>query len=501
MRLGIADLGSNTARLVVFTYEPGRWFQITDGIREPIRLGEGLWKTGRLSQATIDRAIAALDLFFDYARAAQLDRLEILGTSAIREAANSELLLERVEQLGFRIDIISGEEEAALAVGAVANGFDFENAWVMDLGGGSSQISKMTNRRYEHGVAYPLGTVRLAETFLASDPPSPSEVAALEAHVASELAELVKSLDGSLPLIAIGGTVRNLARIAQKSSGYPLPMLHAYRLERETLEEITDRLLGLPLEARRKVPGVNPDRADIIVAGALVFRWLARRGNLDHIQISGHGVREGAFYRHFLPTPHLLDDVRAFSIANRANRYALPAEHTDHVRFLAGRLFEKLAPLHRLPEVDRELLDAAATLHDIGTTLDYYRHHKHGAYLVNISPLNGFDHREMALIGSMVRFHRRGIPKFGEFEVLMREDDLSRLLQLATCLRLAESFERARTARITDVEVEIGDREVRLSVRASETPTIELWGAEKHADLFEQAFERKLQLAVSVTGT
>ncbi len=499
MRLGIADLGSNTARLVVFTYEPGRWFQITDGIREPIRLGEGLWKQGGLSRASIDRASAALELFFDYARAAELDDLSILGTSAIREASNGEELMLRVERLGYRLDVISGEEEAALGVAAVANGFDFDDAWVMDLGGGSSQLSRMVDRRYESGAAYPLGTVRLTETFLASDPPTSAEIDSLEEHVARELGGVVEAFDDSVPLVAIGGSIRNLTRIVQKASGYPLPLLHGYRLSREALEEVTDRLLAVSLATRRQLPGINPDRADIIVAGALEFRWLVRRSGLDHIVISGHGVREGAFYRHFLPEPHLLDNVRRFSVENRANRYALPAEHVDHVKFLAGRIFDELAPLHGLTAVDRELLDAAATLHDIGTTLDYYRHHKHGAYLVNISPLNGFDHRELALISALVRFHRRGNPRFGEFEVLMAPDDSLRLLQLTTCLRLAESLERARSARVIDFQVEADSDRVWLSVEAREQPTLELWEAEKHSELFEQAFGRELVLSSVVS--
>lgn len=498
MRLGIADLGSNTARLVVFTYEPGRWFQITDGIREPIRLGTGLWSSGRLSGAAIDRATAALELFADYAQAVSLDRLEILGTSAIREAANSDQLLRRVEPRGHRLDAISGEEEAALSVRAVANGFDFESAWVMDLGGGSSQISQMKDRRYEFGTAFPLGAVRLTEAFLGSDPPAPPEVKALEDHLERELRTVADMLDGSLPLVAIGGTVRNLARIAQKSQGYPLPLLHGYRLTREALEDATSRLLSSTLSERSQMAGIKPDRADIIVAGAVVFRWLVRRSGLDHIEISGHGVREGAFYRHFLPSPHLLDDVRKFSIANRVNRYGLPEAHTDHVRFLAGRLFEELAPLHKLSNEDRQLIDAAASLHDIGTTLDYYRHHKHGAYLINISPLNGFSHREQAMISSLVRFHRRGTPKFGEFEVLMRPGDTRRLLQLATCLRLAESLERARTTRVADFEVGIDSTQVSISVQSREAPTLELWESEKHAALFEQAFDRGLQLSWNV---
>lgn len=495
MRVGIADLGSNTARLVVFTYEPGSWFQITDGIREPIRLGQGLWKRGELSEAAIDRASAAIELFSDYAQAAPLDEIEFLGTSAIREAGNGERILRQAAELGHEVRIVTGEEEAALSVLAVANGFAFDDAWVMDLGGGSSQISRMTSRRYESGRAYPLGTVRLTESFLASDPPTRDEVAALESRVAGELEEVASTIDGSLPLVAIGGTVRNLARMHQKQNGYPLAMLHGYRLTREALDEVTERLLATPLAERRKISGINPDRADIVVAGALVYRWLVRRTGLDEIHISGHGVREGAFYRRFVPGPHLIENVRDFSIVNRANRYSVPPEHVEQVRFLALRLFDELEPLHDLTDFDRELLDAAATLHDIGTSLDYYRHHKHGAYLVNISPLNGFDHRELALISSLVRFHRRGSPKFGEFSVLMEPADEKRLWQLVTCLRMAESLERARSARVADLKLEIDVDRVLLSVEASESPTLELWEAQKHAELFAQAFGRRLELA------
>ena len=500
-RLGIADLGSNTARLIVFSYDPGRWFRIIDGIREPIRLGEGLAESPRLTAGAIDRAVAAIELFADYARITELDRLELLGTSAIRDATNRDELLERIAPLGHRIRVLSGEEEAALGVAAVANGFRFDDAWVIDLGGGSAQVSRMRDRRYDFGTAHPLGTLRLSEAFLKSDPPKMSEIRALEARVEEELGELADGLDGTLPLVGIGGTVRNLARISQKASGYPLPVLHGYRFTREALENVTTRLLAVNLKKRRRIPGLNPDRADILPAGALVYRWLMRRSGLPHLVVSGHGVREGAFYSRFLPAPHVLDDVRGFSIQNRAERHPLPAGHAEHVRFLAHRLFDELAPLHHLSTIDRELLEAAATLHDIGTTLDYYRHHKHGSYLLTMSALNGFNHRELALIALLVRYHRRGNPSLGDYARLAEPGDRRRVLQLSTFLRLAESLERARAGRIPDLKVEVKKKKVRITLLASEAPTIELWETRKHASLFQRAFDRKLELEAEVNGT
>jgi exopolyphosphatase/guanosine-5'-triphosphate,3'-diphosphate pyrophosphatase len=496
--LGVADLGSNTARLVVFAYEPGRWFRITDGVREAVRLGAGLAASGRLTRGALTRALAAVELFSDYAGATGLDRLELLGTSALRDAENRDDFVAAVARLGHEVRVLSGEEEAALGVLAVANGFAFEDAWVMDLGGGSAQLSLMRRRRYREGTDHPLGAVRLTEAFLRSDPPRAAEVRALEKAVGEELGGFVRRLDGSLPLVAMGGTIRNLARIAQKQQGYPLDLLHGYQLTRPALEEATAELLAHRLPARAEVPGLNADRADIIVAGALVFRWVLRRSRVESIVVSGHGVREGAFFRSFLEPPHLLPDVRGFSVRNRARLFPAPAAHVLHVRELAGRLFDELARLHRLGSVERELLDAAAVLHDSGAVLDYFRHDVHGAYLMTAAPLDGFSHRELALLALLVRYHRRGRPRLGAFKPLCRSGDRRRLLQLAVCLRLAESLERSRAGRVRGLAIAVRGGRVVVGLEAEEEPTIELWEASKHAAVFREAFGRRLVLEARV---
>lgn len=488
-RVGIADLGSNTARLVVFELEPGEWFRMVDAVREPVRLGEGLARQGRLTPAAVARALAAVELFEDYGRAVGLDELEILATSAVRDAANSDEVLGPIRRQGYSVRVLAGEEEAELGVRAVANSFRQSDAWVIDLGGGSAQVSRMRDRAYAGGKAYPLGAVLLTEKLLASDPPTAAEVAALEALVLDQLSAVCAEIRGSdLPLVAMGGTVRNLAKIDQRMRGYPLPILHGYRLEREALERVTATLFDLPLGERRWVAGLRPDRADIIVAGALVYRALLRAADRRELIVSGHGVREGALYRHFLPPPHCLDDVRWFSVRNLGRQHAQPAFHLEQVGRLAVKVFDGLRPIHDLGPADRDLLAAAAELHDVGASLDYYRHEKHGEYILTSAALPGFDHRERALLALMVRYHRAGMPQLKPYDGLLAAADEAVLGQLTACLRTAESLERSRAGRVRDVVVEVDDETVRLVVESEEEPTVELWEARQHADLFAAVF-------------
>lgn len=496
-------MGSNTARLVVFAYEPERWFQLEDQIREAVRLAEGFGTSARLTPAAIERGVTALKLIADFAGAADLDRLQVIGTSALREAENRHQLLDRIAPLALDVWILSGSEEAELGVDAVANTLAFDDAWVVDLGGGSVQLSRMTDRAFDHGAAHPLGMVRLTEAFLHDDPPSARQVEALEAEVERRLGASADEMRrDAAPLVAMGGSVRNLARAVQRASGYPLDLLHGYFLRRADLDELTGRLLAATSAERATIPGIRSDRADVIAAAALVFRWLLAASGRDGLVISAHGMREGAFMRHFLPPPeHRVDDVRAFAVSSRLARYPVPQPHNRHVRRLAARLFDGLAPLHRLEAKEAELLDAAAALHDLGAAIDYYHHAQHGTYLLLSKPMHGFSHREQVLITLMVRYHEKGTPKTNGYEQVLRPGDRTLLRHLTACLRLAEYLERARAGRIRDLEVEIGDAAVRLLLDSSEPPTVELRESRKMAaPLFEQAYGRPLELLPRTPG-
>ena len=498
-RIGIVDLGSNTARLVVYAYEPSSWYRLEDEIREPVRLAEGFGAGNHLSPAAVDRSVAAVQLMADFAKATELGRLEVIATSAVRDAENRQQLLDRLQGLDLDIWITAGTEEAELGVLAAANSLSLENAWVIDLGGGSVQVSLMEDRRFVHGESFPLGMVRMSERFLVSDPPRRTEVLALEAEAQESLGTMTQAIrDSDYPLVAMGGTVRNLARAVQKRISYPLEILHAYTLPRADLEALTARLVASSFQERRSIPGIRQDRSDVITAGAVIYRWILQSSRRQEILISGHGMREGALYRHLLPAPHLLEDVREFSIRNLLAGFRQQAAHVDHVRFLARRLFEGLAEEFELDATAGEILAAAAALHDLGTSLFYYRHHRHGAYLLGSGPLYGYGHREQVLIMLLVRWHEKGFPRTAPYDPVLEPGDALLLLRLTACLRLAEHLERSRMGRIKDLSVQVHPEQVVLHLVADEEPVVEVWEALKlTASLFREAFDRSLEIVRS----
>ncbi len=496
-RLGIVDLGSNTARLVVYAYEPGLWYRLEDEIREPVRLAEGFGREARLSPGAMARTAAALELFADFAGAAGLDDVEVIATSALRDAVNRDEFFARIAHLGLKIAILSGRDEAELGVLAVANGLDVADAWVVDLGGGSLEVSRMVGRRFVHGETFPLGMVRLTERYLADDPPGAAAIATLERELATHLELVTKAMrKDTAPIVAVGGTARNLARAVQKKTAYPLELLHGYTFKRRDLAKITDELAALPIRGRSQVPGIRPDRADVILAGALLFRWVLAQARRGGMIVSGQGLREGWLYRRLLPPPHLKPDVRAWSVESFLHHYPQLPAHVAQVRRLARRLFDELAPLHQLGETDARLLDAAAALHDVGSHLAFYRHAHHGVYALGAEPLAGFSHREQVLILLMVKYHEKSTPKPGTFAPLLEAGDALRLQQLTACLRLAEHLERARAGRVADVRLAGFDHAaIEIHLEAAQEPVIEIWEAQKLAGpLFETAFSRSLVL-------
>lgn len=500
-RIGVVDLGSNTIRLVVYACEPGKSFRLVDQIREPVRLAEGAASSGRLADAAMERALTALRLVSEYAHDTHLTDLKVVATSAARDVSNAAEFIERVRDLDldFDVEVLDGEQEAAYGVLAVANGFSFEDAWVVDLGGGSAQLSRMEHRKFAGGEAYPLGAVRLTELALHSDPPTHKEIEKLRDTVRKHVADVVERIrERPDPLVAMGGTIRNLARAIQARSDYPIGQIHGLFVRRKDLEALVQRLIKVKAKRRARMSGIKPDRADIIVAGALVYETLLREADLNGLYVSGQGIREGVLFSQMFPEPHLIPVVRKFGIHNLFSHYPQPIAHTEHVRFLSRRLFDELKPLHGYGWEEAQLLDEAAQLHDIGMAVGYHGHHRHGAFLIENTLLPGMSHREKALITLLVRYHRKSKPKPGSFGKLLEPGDLELLETLTTCLRFAEHLERARANRIKDVRVGISDRRVTLDLLALRPPPVEIYETEKQAWLFEKAFGRRLDITYTL---
>ena len=492
------DLGSNTARVVVMHALPGYAYRLVDEIREVVRLRQGMTRKG-LSPEAVQRAFSTLRLFKRFCDSTGVDTILATATSAVREAANGAEFIERVRrEIGLSLRILDGEREAYYGVLGSLNEVPIQQGTVVDIGGGSAQVSQVRQGRFHGGQALRLGALALTEGFISSDPIAPREQSALEKEIDRQLDSVpwLEKAAGS-PLVGLGGTIRNLALVEARRRKHPLYTMHGFELRRTALAKTVGQLRTLPLAKRQKIPGLSNDRADIILAGALVLNRLMERLDAPTLTISTSGLREGLFLEQFwrhLPYP-VIPDVRRFGVLNVARIYQYHKAHANHVRYLAGRLFDQLAPLHKYSRDERQLLDAAALLHDLGTIIGYDDHHKHSQTLIEYNGLPGFTPRQIALIALLTRYHRKGKPEVGPFKSLLRKDDERLLLCLAALLRLAEFLERGRNAAVDDLSIDWADDWVRITLVADEYPAVELWESQRHAlPLFEEAFGRPVHL-------
>ena len=496
-RTAILDLGSNSARVIVMNGSAGWSYHLEDEIREIVRLREGLTRDG-LAPAAMTRGLITLRLFQQFCESLKVDHIIATATSAVREAANGAEFLERVErETGLQLRILDGDEEARYGVLGALGAVDMENGVVVDIGGGSAQVSQVRGRRFVQGQALTLGALALTERFVHSDPIAKDELKAVQSEIERQLdgVDWLQS-ERSETIVGLGGTIRNLAKIAAARQKFPLQNIGGFRLSADSLDETIDELCELPLEERRKISGLSRDRADIITPGALVIREIMKRLDRDELTISGAGLREGLFFEEFwrdLPYP-VVPDLRAFSVTNLARFFDYQSSHAHHVKFLSGRLFDQLQPLHGYGALEREWLMAAATLHDIGTAIRYNDHHKHSQLLIASNGLPGFAPRETAIIALLTRYHRKGTPSGGDFESLLEKGDEDRLRVLASLLRVSEYLERGRSGAVRDVQVRFDKKQLTLTLIA-ENADVELWVTRRSGvDLMETAFEREVVL-------
>jgi exopolyphosphatase/guanosine-5'-triphosphate,3'-diphosphate pyrophosphatase len=500
-RVAVIDLGSNSFRLVVFTWEPGGAWKRTDEIYEPVRIGEGLEESGRLRAKPMGRALETLELFAHFLRHLGVEDIRPVATSAIREASNQATFLDEVrDRSGLEVRVLSREEEARYGYLAAVNTTRLVDGVALDIGGGSMQLVRVKDRRSVDARSWPLGAVRVTERFVPDGKEKPKRIKALREHVHAELAGAPWLADAGREgrLAGIGGTVRNLAAAAMHRAGLPSPNVQGFELTRGMLSELVEHLAELDPAERGKVPGIKPERGDIILAGALVVEAVLEAGGFESLEVTEAGLREGVFFESLLEgrDPPLFDDVRAAGVRNLAAQYETDFPHAEHVARLALGMWDALAAegVHDGDADERELVGAAALLHDIGVAVDYDDHHKHSRYLILNAGLPGHSPRETALIAQMARYHRKGVPSLADLAPLAHKGDDARLRRGAALLRLAEQLDRARDQLVRATTVRVDDGTVQLHLDAGEDPALARWSAARQADIFERAFGKRLEL-------
>jgi len=500
-RTAVIDMGSNSFRLVVFTAADG-WWKRTDEIYLAVRIGAGLDATGELGNKPMKRALQAADVFSHFCTAMGIgaEDIQAVATSAIRDATNRSVFLQRVRsETGLEVRVLSREEEARFGYLAAVNSTTLTDGAVLDLGGGSLQLVEVLSRHSGRLGSWPLGAVRMTEHFLPDGDEAPKKARkALKAHVTEMLeAEAAWLPRSGRRIVGIGGTMRNLAAAVQADAGKPSTGVQGFAVERDALDALIDRMAAVAADDRASIKGIKYARADLILAGALVVQAVLDYGDFEAIEVTEAGLREGVFFDSYLDgDPPLFDDVRRASVANLAARYHVDPAHTEHVARLAMGLFDELAEagLHDGDRWERELLFSACVLHDIGMSVDYDDHHKHSRYLILNAGLAGFSPREVALVAQAARYHRKGMPDLGELAPLAADGDARRLDRMAILLRLAEDLERSRDQSIRAAHVCADNGTIRLELDTDGAASVERWAVQREVELFDRAFGRRLKV-------
>lgn len=408
-RIAIIDLGSNSIRFIVMQIGEQGSYKLIYQEKKSIRLAEGMTQETRLlTEEAQERALKCLTVYAHIIEVQKVKKVLAVATAAVRNAVNGASFLKRVHMTtGISMTIISGRAEAALGFSGVIHTIDRKDFLLFDLGGASVEISLVKNKKRLHSVSIPYGAVTLTEMFQSSGTVSQSKLTEMKKFIQAKLDKITWFPDTPLPVIGVGGTVRNLAKVHQRSTGYPLPKLHNYNLPSEDLFEMVKDITSKTFEERQRISGLSSERADIIIAGALTVQEIIRKAKSSYLTISGCGLREGLFFHYYDPIYDKDGDKRQHMLINSVKNYlhTVTGEYAFHSRYvtaLALSMFDQWKHVHGLSSRMRTLLMAAGFLHDAGSMINYYNHARHSAYIAANAHIFGWSQKEQVCALSSV---------------------------------------------------------------------------------------------------
>ncbi|MGI0131724.1 MAG: hypothetical protein ACREDK_01300 [Thermoplasmata archaeon] len=470
--LAVIDVGSNTARLVIFEMtRHGGFRSIFEGKEVP-RLGQSTGPQGELSPAAMDRGVDALRRFARQVHQAGDPLTLAVATSAVRDAPNSAEFLARVaRETGVRIRVLSGEDEGRYGYLGVAGAFELGRDLIVDLGGGSLQTCVTVGGHLDRVASLPLGALRLTGSFVEHDPPKGKELDALRDHVRGALRRLPLPRAGLRNVYGVGGTIRCLARVAIELFDHPIPQVHGYPLSRDDLASIDSLLSDLPARGRRDIPGISGHRADVIVAGLVVVEEVMRRARTDAIIVSGTGIREGiALERVGAPLPADAEVLAHRSVTAAARAFGFSLPHGEEVRRVALELFDLLKLREGWGREERLALSVGAWMHDVGAVVEIWRHPRHSAYILRHSSVFGLTQRELLLASLAVYLHEGDDAPASwrkAWRPVLRPSDIDTARKLGVLLYFAETLDGAQ------VELHLARGSRMLMMRVSGGPGTE----------------------------
>jgi exopolyphosphatase/guanosine-5'-triphosphate,3'-diphosphate pyrophosphatase len=507
MRLAAIDIGTNSVHMIVVRVRPDLSFEVIDREKEMVRLGAGGLDGRKLTHEAMSSALQALSKFERLAKSHQVDEILAAATSATREAENGGEFLAAIEHTtGIRPRIITGTEEARLIHLAAVYGVDTpRTSVVIDIGGGSVEITRGVGPEVQYARSFKIGVIRLTERFVSSDPLSGRDERKMIKHIASQVEQyLHRVVDAGYDrVIGTSGTILSIGTVSTALDRGMVPAeTRNLRVPAKSIRRFRKTVTELDLEQRLHLPGLDPRRADLTVAGAVLLDTLLRRLKADEITLCDLALREGLVldyihqHRRDIARVDRYPDVRRRSTIELAERCNWEADHSRRVAQLALGLFDQTLAIHGLGDREREWLEFASLLHDIGNHISYEKHHRHSYYLIKNGDLRGFEPEEIEVIALVARYHRRALPAKSHIGLA----DLPKRLQktvatLAAFLRIAETLDRSRSGVVRRIDVRERAGTLRLNVFATADSELEVWAANKQIGALEKTLKRPIKIA------
>lgn len=494
-KVAIIDIGSNSIRLVLFEIYKNHSFRVIDDIKESPRLGEGIFANGLMKQENMDKALETLVLFRSLWEHRGVTEILAFGTAAVRTAKNSKDFLDRIKKnCNIDVTVLSGEEEAKYSFYGAINSLHMEEGLLVDMGGASCELVHFENRTIKNSVSLNFGSLSIMEDFSLKDTIEEEQELALNDFLEKEFSKVpwLKSIS-NVPLIGVGGTIRNLGKIHMKQNNYPIDNLHNYFIEAESLKNIYSFLKEKDFKEKQKIEGLAKSRADIISGASFVFSKLIDYASLSGVQISGKGIREGFLYTHLSKRGKEIKDGFSYGLFNVCERYGINQEHGGEIYKTFTELFYKMKALHNL-EFNEKLAKSLSYLCLSGINISYYDHDLHSFYTILNSRLDGVLHKELLIIALASSQQNKKNSLWENYKNFLTEEDIYIINTYGMILCFSKTFNRLYEREVNNFNVIIKDNEVYIEVFSKEAITLEIKITMESAKRFEKLFGKKLNI-------
>ncbi|NBC05097.1 MAG: HD domain-containing protein [Bacteroidetes bacterium] len=505
-RIAAIDIGTNSFHAVIVDVYPDGSFYTIDKLKEMVLLAEKGFDN-RLSDAAFQRALDALHKIKTLCDHQGAEKILAYATSAIREAENGGELIQRViDDLGVKIVAIPGRVEAELIGLAVQHGVEMPNSpsLIMDVGGGSVEYIIANNEMFFYLSSKKLGVARMTARFVDNDPISTEEIQALTTHFQSNLTDVAQSFASKRASMMIGssGTMENIAlMIAYRKDKTPNLSVNELEFTAAEFFKLYDDVIGMDYNERAELKGLDDKRVSLLPAGLVLVNYVLKTFGIKRVKISSQALREGIILRYinqemtYLQETEFIESPRRRSVLELVHKCNWHEQHSRHVAKLALQLFDNFQKEFGLENVDRELLEYACFMHDIGYHISHRKHHKHALYIIRNSDLKGFKENEIEIMANVSRYHRRSTPKsrHKHFDKLPKAEK-QRVKKLSAIIRIADGLDRSHYQNVQGMTIEKTVDQVIINIKTESDPQLEIWGAMRKNALFEEVTGRNLKI-------